>query len=328
MECATEIRDIVKEIIARREDNGGVNGIYFAACGGSLGAFYPAKVLLESEAGKLKTGWLNSNEFVHNPPGAFDENSVLIVASHKGNTPETIEAAKLGRSRGAAVIGLTWAADSELPAHCDYVLGYTFGEDKDIAGEKTMVALCLAAEFLNRTEGYAHYDAFYDGVGKIDGIVRHARALVEKRAEAFAQEYKDDTFIYTVGSGASWSAAYMESICIFMEMQWINSACIHSGEFFHGPFEVTDRNTPFVLQVSEGRTRALDERVLNFLKKYAKRFEVLDAKELGLSTVDASVAEYFNHSLFNNVYPVYNRKLAEIRRHPLSTRRYMWKVEY
>ena len=52
------------------------------------------------------------------------------------------------------------------------------------------------------------------------------------------------------------------------------------------------------------------------------------AKELGLSVIDASVVDYFNHSLFNNVYPIYNHQLAEARKHPLPTRRYMWKVEY
>ena len=189
-------------------------------------------------------------------------------------------------------------------------------------------ALQVAVELLNQTEGYAHYDAFQQGAGMITGIIRKARAHVAARALAFAQEYKDDSVIYTMGSGAGWGAAYMESICIFMEMQWMHSACIHTGEFFHGPFEVTDANTPFVIQISEGTTRALDERCLKFLHTYAKRIEVLDAKELGLSTIDASVVDYFNHSLFNNVYPIYNHALAEARQHPLTTRRYMWKVEY
>lgn len=62
----------------------------------------------------------------------------------------------------------------------------------------------------------------------------------------------------------------------------------------------------FMIQISEGTTRELDERALKFLNKYGKRIEVLDAKELGLSTIDASVVDYFNHSLFNNVYPTYN----------------------
>lgn len=162
----------------------------------------------------------------------------------------------------------------------------------------------------------------------ITTVIRKARAHVAQRALDFAEEYKNDSVIYTMGSGAGYGAAYMESICIFMEMQWIHSCTIHTGEFFHGPFEVTDANTPFVIQVSEGSTRELDERCLKFLHTYAKRIEVLDAKELGLSVIDPAVVDYFNHSLFNNVYPIYNHALAETRQHPLTTRRYMWKVAY
>ena len=83
-----------------------------------------------------------------------------------------------------------------------------------------------------------------------------------------------------------------------------------------------------MIQISEGST-------VNWMKGFKipfihmqRGFEVLDAKELGLSTIDASVVDYFNHSLFNNVYPIYNHELAEKKEHPLSTRRYMWKVEY
>ena len=222
-----------------------------------------------------------------------------------------------------------------IAAFADYLLLYSFDSsssahtgDMDYAGEKTQCALQLAVELVNDTEGYEHYDAFYQGVERIGGIIRKAREQVADRAKAFAQEYKNDSFLYTMGSGASWASAYMESICIFMEMQWIHSACIHTGEYFHGPFEVTDCNAGFVVQIAEGSDRELDERCLRFLKKYAKRFEVLDAKELGLSTIDPSVVDYFNHSLFNNVYPIYNAALAEARQHPLSTRRYMWKVAY
>lgn len=298
------------------------------ACGGSYAAFYPAKVFLEKEAKALTVGLYNSGEFINNPPVALGENAVVVVASHKGNTPETIKEAEIARQHGAPVIGLTWIMDSPLVAHCDYVETYTFGDGKDIAGEKTMKGLLSAVELLQQTEGYAHYDDFQDGVSKINRIVWRACEQVAERAQAFAQEYKDDKVIYTVASGAGYGAAYLQSICIFMEMQWIHSACIHSGEFFHGPFEITDANTPFFFQFSEGNTRAVDERALNFLKKYGRRIEVVDAKELGLSTIKTTVIDYFNHSLFNNVYPVYNRALAEARQHPLTTRRYMWKVEY
>ncbi|MDO8236098.1 6-phosphofructose-aspartate deglycase [Citrobacter werkmanii] len=322
------IKEIMNDIVASQAEKGGTKHVYYVACGGSYAAFYPAKAFLEKESKTLSVGLYNSGEFISNPPVALGENAIVVVASHKGNTPETTKAAEIARLHGATVIGLTWVMDSPLVAHCDYVETYTFGEGKDVAGEKTIQCLLTAVELLQQTEGYVHYDDFLDGVSKINRIVYRACEHVAERAQAFAQEYKDDKVIYTVASGAGYGASYLQSICIFMEMQWIHSACIHSGEFFHGPFEITDANTPFFVQLSEGSTRPVDERALDFLKKYGQRIEVIDAKELGLSTIKTTVIDYFNHSLFNNVYPVYNRALAEARQHPLTTRRYMWKVAY
>lgn len=329
------MKDIIAEIIENKKEKGGVKSLYFVGCGGSLGALFPAKTFMEKESTTLQSAWVNSNEFVHNTPKAFGKNSIICLACHKGNTPETIAAAKLGKKMGAAVIILTWLEESEIIQYGDYIVRYAFDAspdhlagDIDYAGEKTICALLVAVETVNQVEGYEHYDKFYEGVGMIASIIRNARAHVADRAAAFAKEYQNDSMIYTMGSGAGYGAAYMESICIFMEMQWINSSAIHTGEYFHGPFEVTDANVPFMIQISEGSTRALDERCLKFLKQYAKRIEVLDAKELGLSTIDAHVVDYFNHSLFNNVYPIYNHELAVARKHPLATRRYMWKVEY
>ena len=120
----------------------------------------------------------------------------------------------------------------------------------------------------------------------------------------------------------------MEDICIFMEIRWINSSLIHTGGFFHGPFEITDTEIPFILRISEGPTRPLDEAPLSSPQKYAKRVEVLDAKDLGLSTIDQRWYPYFNHSCstmwrccLNHAWPT----SANIHD---ATRRYMWKVEY
>ncbi len=55
----------------------------------------------------------------------------------------------------------------------------------------------------------------------------------------------------------------------------------------------------------------------------AAGLKLLDAKELrGYRPLKPRLLDYFNHSLYN-VYPVYNRQLAEARRYPLTTRRYM-----
>ena len=103
-----DIKNIVKEILEEKKDIGGIKNIYFVGCGGSLGALYPAKTFMERESQVLRSAWINSNEFVHSTPKDFGENSIICLACHKGNTPETIKAAKLGKEKGAAVISLTW----------------------------------------------------------------------------------------------------------------------------------------------------------------------------------------------------------------------------
>ena len=103
---STDIKKIVAEIIENKKEKGGVKNIYFVGCGGSLGALYPAKTFMEREAQVLRSAWINSNEFVHSTPKDFGENSIICLACHKGNTPETIQAAKLEKKKAPQLLSL------------------------------------------------------------------------------------------------------------------------------------------------------------------------------------------------------------------------------
>ena len=114
-----------------------------------------------------------------------------------------------------------------------------------------------------------------------------------------------------------------------MEMQWIHSGTFHSGEFFHGPFEITDKDVPFVLLMNDGKTREIDARALTFLERFDAKTTVVDALDYGLSSViDAEVIDYFNPMIITAVFRVYAEELAIAREHPLTKRRYMWKLSY
>lgn len=321
-------KEIVKSIVEKTQNKGGIKQVYFIACGGSFASFYPSKYFLQSEAKNIRVEHYTSNEFVHATPKALGENSVAILVSHGGNTPETVEAAKLSQEKKAVTICLTHTENSPLTEYGDYNITYEFGNESDVLKQKTTIPLELSVEILNQTEGYDHYKEAIDGFNKINTITDKAKELTKNSAEAFGKNYKDEKMIYVMGSGAAYGETYAFSICILMEMQWVNSAAIHSGEYFHGPFEITDKESPFIMMMSEGRTRPLDERALNFLKRFGQKIEVIDAKECGLSAIDESVAEFFNPILFVNVMRVYAEQLAEQRNHPLSERRYMWKLEY
>ena len=81
--------------------------------------------------------------------------------------------------------------------------------------------------------------------------------------------------------------------------------------------------------MSTGKTRPLDERVLRFLKIYAGRYFVIDAKDTGVeAAMDASVAEYFNPVIMIPLERFFVSQIAEVRGHSMDFRRYMWKTDY
>ena len=72
----------------------------------------------------------------------------------------------------------------------------------------------------------------------------------------------------------------------------------------------------------------MDERANAFLSTYAEKVEVVDAKELGIGVLPPRVVEFFNPVLFYSIMCEYRSALADIRQHPLETRRYMGQVAY
>lgn len=72
----------------------------------------------------------------------------------------------------------------------------------------------------------------------------------------------------------------------------------------------------------------MDERALAFAQKYSRRMTVLDARDLGVDTLPTTVSEYLAPLVFSPVLRAYADKLADAKGHPLSVRRYMWKMDY
>ncbi len=310
-----------------------IDSVFFVACGGSLTDLYNGHFFLQCESAEIRSFWMNANEFLHATPKALSENSLVIVCSHSGNTAESVKAAEFAHDQGAAVIAMTFKKGSKIDKTMD---GYTtwvydWGEDVSSKEKPEGMVLALMNELLHQTDKtYTHYAAINDGLDKLDGILASAKEKVQNSAWLFADRCHDAPMLYILGSGAAFSQAYAMSICSLMEMQWMHCCYLHSGEYFHGPFETTDGKTPYILMKSCGKTRALDERAEVFLKKYAGEgnCEVIDAAQLGLETLEPEVAEYFNAALFYKMACTYRDALDYTRRHPLNMRRYMGVVEY
>lgn len=319
-----------KEIIAKiKAERPQIRSLYFVGCGASSAEQYPAQYFMDCNAKVIRTGFYTANEFNYAAPAALDETAIVIACSLGGTTPETVESARMSREKGAKVIAVTHDGSSPLAQNADYTIVHGFEASYGAKLEKMTNILMLAVEVLNQYEGCECYEDMVKGAEKIYEAIESAVSFVVPSARKFAQDYKDAPVIYVMSSGASQKVAYAFSICLLMEMQWVNSGFFHDGEFFHGPFEIVDKDVPFILLMNDGRTRKMDSRALDFLQRFEAKTTVVDAKDYGLSSfVPGSVAEYFNPMILSAVLRVYAEQLAIVRNHPLSQRRYMWKLEY
>lgn len=320
-----QVKNIVADVVSKHN----VETVAFVGCGASKAELYPGKYFLDHNAKKLRAYHFTANEFNTDTPVWLGESTVVITASLGGTTPETVKANSIAKAAGATVISVTHTAGSPLTKEADYVITHGFEENYAAKLEKMGYVMALAVELLQQTEGCAVYEDMLVGFDHIFELAENSALSARGAAKEFAAAYKDAPVIYFMSSGASTEVAYSSSICLMLEMQWINSASFHTGEFFHGPFEIVEKDVPFVLLMNEGKTRPVDARALTFLHRFDALTTVIDAKDYGLANeVPASVTTYFNPLLHTAVFRVYAEEISYIRQHPLTKRRYMWKLEY
>jgi fructoselysine 6-phosphate deglycase len=311
--------------IAERD---GVTDIYFVGCGGSYALMLANQYTVEREANQINGIALNAAEFKARAPKRLGKTSVVILCSHSGTTPETVEAATIARKSGALTISLTHVLGSPLDQASEYTVAYTHAPMTISSAHSAAVLSRLTFGILKVREGNNKAGDLDKALAALPTIVN--QAIEDRRAAIteFAESHKREAVIYTMASGSNFGIAYSHAICIFQEMQWIHSAAIHAGEYFHGPFEITDFDVPFIQLVGVGPSRTIDERALSFVEKCSKRVTSLDARDLGASELPQSVAEHVTPLIFLPVLRAYAEKLAEAKGHPLTVRRYMWKMEY
>ena len=321
------VKEIVAEIKEKMDKLGGLKHVYFVACGGSKAAIFPGLYLLQSEAKNFSATTYTSNEFVHATPKELDERCVAVICSLKA-TPETVEAVKTANAAGAVTIAMTGNMQTGMAKVGQYIVTYSNGDDQVYSDSNQANALRIGFELLKQFENWENYDKAMEAYRYIDEIIEEGKKNVLADAKAWAEKYKDEPVFYVLASGSNYGVAYSMCCCHFMEMQWKHAVCLHTGEYFHGPFETTDKKLPMILLMSEGRTRALDERCLKFLRTYAENYIVIDFEKLNGGKIDKSVVEFFNPVVMIPIERYYVFQMAEVRGPSMDERRYMWKVEY
>ena len=319
--------DLVQEIIERK---GKIENVFWIACGGSMIDLMPANELLKREATTFTSTVYTAREFCLMAPKSLGEKSLVIACSHSGNTQEVVDGCEIALAAGAEVVAMTDCEGSKIDNGKWTTWVYPWGEGVPQAEVPQGIGALIAAELLDQQEGYEALADMYAGLKQMDALLPAAREKVNAElGDRFAELCQQHKFFYILGSGPNFSQTYAMAICSLMEMQWQHCCYIHSGEYFHGPFEVSTEGKPYVFFMSDGATRPMDARALTFLERMGAKVALIDSKDYGLAdAVPASVITYFNPLLHLAVMREYGNQIAEARQHPLTMRRYMWKLSY
>ena len=317
----------IVQAVSAVEQMGTVNAVYFVACGGSQAVLMAGQYIFDKET-TVPSHVYTANEFMYDTPKSLNEQSLVISCSHSGNTPETVAATKLAREKGAMTIALSNAEGSPLWNAAQCPVHYDWGKEVSDSDKNKGILYGLLFHLLKVLAPSEKWDVCLKELDKLSELSGKAKELYQEKAERWAKENKREKLIYTIGSGINYGEVYSTAMGWFMEMQWIHSGCIHSGEYFHGPFEVTDYDVPFLLVKSIGNTRFLDQRVEDFSKKYSDKMLILDQEDLPLAGVADEAKPYIAAILSGVVIRQFVEAIAFERGHSLDVRRYMWHMEY
>lgn len=325
----TKSEQHIKEINNALESikNKKIEQFYFVACGGSMATLETVQYIFDIET-EIPSHSYNAKEFVCRSPKGLGKESVVILCSHSGKTTETYEAASFAGEKGAQTFAISNSMNSPLFDAAAYNMHYDWGDDVDATEGLMGILLRFIFGILNTISPCEKYERAILAVNHLDKNIKSSIEKFMPKSLAFANDYKRESFIYTMASGSCYSEAYALTACFLMEMQWIHSASIHSGEFFHGPFEITDYDVPFILLKGIGATRVMDERAHDFLKKHTDKIVLIDAEEFDMKDIDEDVRPYFSQPIMTAVVKLYIDAIAETRGHMMSVRRYMGKLAY
>jgi fructoselysine 6-phosphate deglycase len=312
-----------------------ISHVFFVACGGSLAVMHPAKYLLDRQSAALTSDCYNSDEFVHRDPRSLGPNSLVVLCSMTGTTKETLRAAQHARAKGATTIGLSQDPGSPLARAVDHAVrfeaSYTTGIPIDAFDSNYSCLYQIVMGLVRIYDGIDKLAPLLASLRNLQAAIDRAHQTYAELFERFAPRFRDEPVIYTVASGACYGAAYSYAICVLMEMQWINSQAIHANEFFHGPFEVLDRDKAFILMLGLDESRPLEERARSFFERFGspEKIMVLDAGDLDLSGIDDEFKGNVVPLIFFDTLWRFAYRLADLRQHPmLEGRRYMKKISY
>ena len=303
-----------------------IDRIYLIAHGSANRAMLGLAYWIEHFSPTLEVRRYFPSEFVSQNPAKLDARTLVLIASKSGTTLETVAAAEFLQDRPCPTVAFTLTGERPLVRLAQTSL--LAGNTSESFVALFMLMQAVVGGILSGRGEWALGERLLTSLSRLPEAVADAAVANDARAAEDAHRYKDDRILYQIASGPGFTTAYVFGVCILMEMLWLHSYPIEAAEFFHGPFEIVDRNTPLMLILGEDPSRPLMERVVRFCKKHTERLMIYDSRGFAMPGIDPAIRPIVAPYVLQAGLKRLSSRLSVWHGKPLDTRRYMWQTEY
>lgn len=324
--AATPTSRPLTQQVAQEAADRGVDQVLFVGVGGSWASSVPAVTALTTDATGLDVQNVNAADLLSRYLPRVGPRTLVIASSHSGGTPETVEAAAAAAAQGAQVVSLARDSDNALASHARTAL--TYGSDTTITSAKYAVLEELVCSILESRGSHVDVAAIRSALEQMPAATQAAVEQMEQANSANIPPISRAASVMVVGGGRMLGLAYMLANCYLIEMQRKPSTYIHSGDFFHGPFELVDETTGIIHIAGEDEAAPLDDRVARFLDTYADNRHTVDSRDFALAGVPHEVRGRVAHIAMAAVVARIASYFEVTSGHDLDIRRFMHKVAY
>ena len=222
----------------------------------------------------------------------LDQNSLVILMSHSGKTPEIVEAAKFIKSFPCKVLSITMAADSPLAKETEN--HFCYGQSKASFEAKFIILVAMISAMLQEKGDWDLHEDMMIGLQAFPVLLAEAEEQSADINREYANRFKNEEFYMVLGSGPCYGTAYSFGVCTMMESLWLKIFVGEAAEFFHGPFEIVDETIPVIVYLGEDPSRPIGDRVVKFLRIHTEKLMVYDAIDFDLNKIPNLLGQYLH----------------------------------
>ena len=213
-----------------------------------------------------------ASEFRYGDP-VIDPTALTIAMSQSGETADTIEAVRIAKQAGSAVLGICNVLGSHLTRIDDGTLFTRGGPEIGVAATKTYVsqatAMTLFALYLARLRGSAPIERLRE-IADSTKLLPAAVDVVLNTSDQIkkvAKKIRKSKSVLFLGRYVNFPTA-LEGALKLKEISYIHAEGYAAGEMKHGPIALLDSIVPVVGVMTEGRVR---EKILSNLAESKAR---------------------------------------------------------